>query len=335
MKKELLLFGSITIIGLCVLFPQKLKDLQSTAINYFTGANNSSETNNLLVPSAQEKVENAPDDTAEISSTPLEDDFFTPYFWQNATVQNIHEKISNNDIKKRNAKGVSLLMYAGSISNNIASIDELLNRGADIHTRDEHGRNALMYAAAFNPNPRILNFLLYNKAEIDATDKNGRTALIYAAMYSSNPEIIKTLLRHGAEIDKRVPHIQTQMSRASLSNKFIMALKLGITEAKNLVVNLVSNPFSEKTENNADLFDTLSNSIDNLSDKIINKEEGMTALMFAAKYSTHPAIVEALINSGADVKLYDNTGQTAVDYAKTNKNIYNSDIYWKMNDMLY
>ena len=336
MKKEILLFSLIIITGLVILFPQKIKDLKSTCLNYFQDAPSIDTSNNdIISPNAQEKVDTSPEAVPEVQTQSAQDNLFTPLFWYNATAQDIETSLTPQDIKKRNAKGVSLLMYASSISNNIHTIDTLLNRGASVHTRDEQGRDALMYAASFNQNPRIISFLLYHKAKIDAQDKNGHTALMLADMYNSNPEIIQTLINKGADINKRVPHVQTQMTRASFSNKIVMAVKLGLTEAKDLIVNLVSAPFAEKSENSTDLFDTLSNSIDSLSDKLINKEEGMTALMFAAKYSKSPLVLETLIDNGADVKLYDNTGQTALDYAKNNKALFNTDIYWKINDMLY
>ena len=42
-----------------------------------------------------------------------------------------------------------------------------------------------------------------------------------------------------------------------------------------------------------------------------------------------------MIKSGADVKAKSSDGKTVLDYAKENKNIYNTDVYWELNDAFY
>ena len=41
-----------------------------------------------------------------------------------------------------------------------------------------------------------------------------------------------------------------------------------------------------------------------------------------------PEMVETAIRNGVDVKAKDNSGKTALDYAKDNPNIYRTDAYW-------
>lgn len=42
-----------------------------------------------------------------------------------------------------------------------------------------------------------------------------------------------------------------------------------------------------------------------------------------------------LLKSGADPKIKDVSGKTALDYAKDNKDIYGTDAYWSLNDLSF
>ena len=64
-------------------------------------------------------------------------------------------------------------------------------------------------------------------------------------------------------------------------------------------------------------------------------EGGDTPLMRAARYNSNPAIIETLLEAGANAKAKDKEGKTAIDYAKKNKKIYKTKVYWKLNDALY
>ncbi len=57
-----------------------------------------------------------------------------------------------------------------------------------------------------------------------------------------------------------------------------------------------------------------------------------TSLMLAARDNTNPEVISALLEAGADVKAKNNAGKTALDYAKSNKNIKRTSVYWKLND---
>ena len=62
---------------------------------------------------------------------------------------------------------------------------------------------------------------------------------------------------------------------------------------------------------------------------------GLTPLMYAAATSKNTKIIELLLQYGADVRIRDVQKRTALDYAKSNPDIYNTDAYWRINDRMY
>lgn len=48
-----------------------------------------------------------------------------------------------------------------------------------------------------------------------------------------------------------------------------------------------------------------------------------------------PEMVENAIRNGADVKVKNAEGKTALDYAKDNPHIYRTKVYWLLNDRMY
>lgn len=48
--------------------------------------------------------------------------------------------------------------------------------------------------------------------------------------------------------------------------------------------------------------------------------------------SEHPAIIEVLLDAGANLNVRDKTGKTPWDYARGNEEIKGSSAYWRLND---
>ena len=54
--------------------------------------------------------------------------------------------------------------------------------------------------------------------------------------------------------------------------------------------------------------------------------------MTAAAFNANPEVITALLKLGADPKAKDSSGKTALDYAKENEKLKNTDAFWKLND---
>ena len=64
-------------------------------------------------------------------------------------------------------------------------------------------------------------------------------------------------------------------------------------------------------------------------------KDGITPLIWAARFNSNPEMIEVLLKAGANPKAKDKEGKTAADYAKDNEKIYKTKVYWKLNDLQY
>jgi ankyrin repeat protein len=60
--------------------------------------------------------------------------------------------------------------------------------------------------------------------------------------------------------------------------------------------------------------------------------EGFTVLMSAARNATDPALIDLLLDLGADATATDDQDRTAFDHARENDALYGTDAYWRLND---
>src|SRR6266540_1003125 len=94
----------------------------------------------------------------------------------------------------RGAGGVTPLMSAVLYSD-VATMQALLEKGADPNSRTDAGATALMWAVPDLPKTQLL---LERGAEVDARSDDGRTALMIAAGLPSSMPVVKLLLDKGA-----------------------------------------------------------------------------------------------------------------------------------------
>ncbi|HXL01820.1 MAG TPA: ankyrin repeat domain-containing protein [Candidatus Atribacteria bacterium] len=64
-------------------------------------------------------------------------------------------------------------------------------------------------------------------------------------------------------------------------------------------------------------------------------EDGWTPLMQAACFNQNPEVIKVLLEAGADGKIRCKEGKTAFDYAKENKHLRNTEVYWLLKDAQY
>jgi ankyrin repeat protein len=83
---------------------------------------------------------------------------------------------------------------------NVAVVQQLLTRGADIEARDKNGYTALIMAS-FHGRNEVVMLLLDKGANTEArTTEFGWTALILAA-WQGKTEVVRLLLAKGANVD--------------------------------------------------------------------------------------------------------------------------------------
>jgi uncharacterized protein len=82
----------------------------------------------------------------------------------------------------------------------MAIVELLVARGADVKARSKVGETALMDAAA-RGDRAASKLLLARGADVNAVDHRGYTPLIFAAHYDGDAiDLVRLLLSHGADI---------------------------------------------------------------------------------------------------------------------------------------
>ncbi|KAI5836982.1 ankyrin repeat-containing domain protein [Morchella snyderi] len=160
-----------------------------------------------------------------------------------------------------------------------AIVQLLLEKGADADGLDSIGRPALV-VAVFNEQTETVKLLLEYGANVDSTDSKGVTALVYAA--SESPAIVQLLLEKGADADGL-----DSIGRPAL----VVAVLNEQTETVKLLLEFEANVDSKAPG-------------------------GETALIYAA--SRFPAIVQLLLEKGADADGLDSIGRPALVVAVLN-----------------
>ena len=183
------------------------------------------------------------------------------------------------DVNVANQKGKTALMVAAQ-SGNFPLCLALVTAGAKINVQNDNGGTPLMHAAV-SGNPEIVSVLLSAGAEPDTTAVNGWSAVALAAA-KGYVSVIERLLQAGAD-----PNLGDIFGWTPLMH----AVEL---ERRDTVALLLRQPDIRVDERNLD---------------------GVTALHRAVAQG-FGEISSMLVGAGARIDLPDQTGRTAVDYAR-------------------
>jgi ankyrin repeat protein len=218
-------------------------------------------------------------------------------YYDQALLQLLAARIDHNDMlvlllkKGANIETRSLtnysqtaLLVATSAGNHIA-VQLLLERGANVNATDAGGYTSLMYAVNMG-NEMMVNLMLQYEALTEVkVISSGRTALGLAARFGHDA-IVRLLLEHGAEVEAVDNDGETALHDATFGGH--------LTVMEVLVVQGHANVDAQDSS-------------------------GQTPLMMAAEYGEDEA-VHLLVQKGADVKLKDELGRTALGWAMRRRN---------------
>lgn len=96
----------------------------------------------------------------------------------------------------------------------LATVKELLARGADVNAKDKDDQTAVLWVAPARDNPEMAKFLIAQGADVNAKDKHGNTALMIAAS-QSNPGIMTVLIEAGAAVNAQNNEGRTALMAAA------------------------------------------------------------------------------------------------------------------------
>lgn len=157
-------------------------------------------------------------------------------------------------------------------------------KNVDLDARDYKGRTPLMLAA-YAGQTAFVDKLAEKGAPLNSTDNFGRTAL-YFAVAATQEGVIDSLMKKGANL-----HILPKTDRRSFLHQAAETARLSLTK-KFVEAKL---PVNRKDVN------------------------GNTPLHIAIKHGNHP-VVEYLLENGADPKITNSVGFTAVELAEQRNN---------------
>uniref|UniRef100_A0A1X7TQP5 Uncharacterized protein n=1 Tax=Amphimedon queenslandica TaxID=400682 RepID=A0A1X7TQP5_AMPQE len=249
------------------------------------------------------------------------------------------------DIKK-NDGGTALI--AASANGHHQAVKLLLSKDPDINSQDDDRQTALMGASA-NGHHQVVELLLSKNPDINIQDKDGVTALMYAS-YFGHHQVVELLLsestHHGASLLKSHPNHTHLVDGKEFHSLVVAALFNNFDAVTILVEECDITPEHIISAFTASCYEGHSSMIIHLSQKITtlsNSERklleaaakgdlgtlismifdfgmspdtplvaGITPLMIAASCG-HAELVDALIQTGADVNKRNDEGMNALD----------------------
>ncbi len=203
------------------------------------------------------------------------------------------------------------------------SLDEVaeqLAAGAPVDARDDTRRTALMHFASLLEGPELVKLMLEHGADVHARGHDGSTALMYAVSYGAPSETIEALLAAGSPLGAR-----TERGESALS----LAIR---NDAERAVVRLLlehgADPNSRQIDGLTPLLQAAHVSadpqiiallLDHGGDPLLTHNDA-TALVLAAAFNPHAAVVETLLDVDSDWEKHETDGQPLLMRAILNPN---------------
>lgn len=233
-----------------------------------------------------------------------------------------------------NAISPPLLCYTCSvIGKSKESTELLLQHGANVNAKGEHGFTALHYAASTR-NPDLIELLIAHGADVSARTDKGDTPLHKAAGASLNA--VEILLRHGADPNVRGYSRKTPMHLTGTSDDHEATIRVLLDAGANIHLHndddgTLIHAYASSTPDEAICTFLIEQGAEFDIPRIHN---GATPLheaveayteMFRSDMTTNRsgpewtakklAIIQILVNAGADVHRLDRKGRSPVSMA--------------------
>lgn len=233
------------------------------------------------------------------------------------------------DINSQNSNGTSALMSAIShyMTWNTGIVQLLLDHGADPNLKNYEGKTALHMAAPDEDKIDIMKALIKARANLDIVDREGYTPLLLAIAHRKD-EVVKVLLSGNPNLEtlfkKEFPEtvLDVVASRGNLELVQILINAGAKIQADNR--SALFNIASEADPTNKNTTEVAKNLINaGATIDYIGKKYGHTytpLMISVARPNSNISFSKLLIDSGADLNLQDNQGNTALIMASTSNN---------------
>ena len=201
-----------------------------------------------------------------------------------------------------------------------------LEAGAKVGARDETGATPLHLAAAHGTSSAVVNALVEAGARVSARDEKGATPLHSAASKGKSVAVLQALLVAGADPEAKDESGKTPWNYLN-ENDGLKETDLSRGLAGVSCEDWNTSLFFER----ADTSD-VSRCIESGAKVDVRNESDATPLHFAALKSEVPAVVQALLDAGADPAARDGQGKSPWDHAKGNPSLKGTEVYWQLNE---
>ena len=178
------------------------------------------------------------------------------------------------------------------------------------------------YIATHSNMPEYIELLIDNDFDINEKweEEGGRTPLHCAAAVNQNIDMIKKFLEKGADIYAETKFGFSVISHA-IQNPNTDILKLFIEKDRNLI-NSNNNGFAplHYAALNENYLEAMRILLESGAEKNIANLDGRTPLLLAALSNENPAVIQFLIDWGADIYVKDYYGANLLHHAAMNPN---------------
>jgi len=232
--------------------------------------------------------------------------------------------LANGASLERGGRLRSPLQYAAA-SGSVGVASLLLEQGADPDALDRNGNHAPLGLAAENDHPEMIELLLSHKANIEIKNQSKITPL-GEALIAAHGGIVRQLLEHGAHCNDRNAAGDTTLHMAAIPSWKDEEEALDIV-GRILACGVDINAWNHRGE--TALWPAIQSNRTRVAMLLVDRGadvrsadlSGDTPLHVAARLEHGQALLQQLINKGADINARDHFGRTAFLSAVLNRHL--------------
>lgn len=245
----------------------------------------------------------------------------TPLSWalhndHKATVQHLLQKGAKLESRSdfldyRDNKGRTPLWVA-IMNGDTATVQMLLDKGSDVNIKDQNGWTPLWWAI-LGADEAIVQMLLDKGADIEAKNNNGRT-LLFEAFRSGYEATFQMALEKGADINTKDKRGRTLLCWIVLNADKSIDQKL-LDKGVDIDAKHSNSRKSVISSGNEDPFQVF---WDEVAD--MNVQDDGRTFLYEVFRADDEALIQKLIDNGADIDMKDQNGKTALWEAVNKEN---------------